>query len=379
MKPKKRVAKTFYEKRGLAVPQAEWWPEDAGELRELVVQDNETPLIFVGDGQHLRSAVIGERSYEVVRTSKCKRVISVDRESKLARVEAGITWGDLQAELEERGLSLERYQLYPPSATLGGLLGRHQQVGKEMWNGDLRGGCIALSTVTPASGDFRYLAAPRKASGPDQRYMFIGAEGLLGAILDVTMIGWKPSDARTFQWKVDTVEQAVQTYATAVDLGAQVSWAHLAGGVLSLAIHASDRVLRGVEREFNAQLPGFETLGRDETKKLRNKLEANHPDRRELATSKRTLTATFSLEHLATALGAVGNAENIEVWDWSRRSARAFIRFSRGKTAVELPANAHALALASRPMVDDETVHWPHWVQNLKLELDPQRRLATGP
>ncbi len=379
MKPKKRVAKTFYEKRAISVPKQEWWPTNGAELRELI-NDSDTPLMLIGDGQHLRSSVIGERGFDVVRTTKCTQILSVDRESRLARVEAGIRWGDLQAELLERGLTLERCHLYPSSSTIGGLLGRYQHYGKELWNGDLRSACIAISTASPNSGDYRYLAAPRKATGPDHRYAFIGAEGLVGAILDTTLIAWKPADARLFQWKVASIEEAVENYTNIIDLGVRTSWTHLADNVLSIAVHGPERVLRGVERELKASVPGAEIGSRQAVSEHREALEKAHPDRRELSSSKRTIAATFSLEHLASALSSLDDGvENVEVWDWSRRQARAFIRFSRGRAAVELPTDARALALTARPVMDDEAIHWPSWAQTLKTKLDPQRRLATGP
>lgn len=379
MKPKKRFAKSFYEKRSLQTPRQEWWPSNAGELKELLQDGGDAPLLLLGDGQHLLDAVIGERGFDVVRTSHCKQVLSVDRESKIARVESGISWGTFQEEMTERGLSLERYRLYPQNSTIGGLLARHNSVGKELWGGDIQTGCIALSSATPELSKYRYTAAPRKASGPDSRYLFIGGEGLFGAILDVTLVVWKPSDARLFSWEA-SASDAVEIYRNIHDLGVRISWAHYADNQLTVAVHAHERILKGIEREFKLHLPGFETAGRAEVSSQRKKLEASHPDRRELATSKRTLAVQFSLEHLGEAVEELGDiAERIEIWDWSRRRARMYLRFPKQASGMELPANSATHALEWGPLINDQPVHWPHWVQSLKIELDPQRRLATGP
>ncbi|MEZ4459256.1 MAG: hypothetical protein R3E66_05935 [bacterium] len=88
---KKRYAKTFYTRRDLPTPRQEIWPSDSGELREVLLDAKyDIPLLVLGDGQHIRPAVIGERTFDVVRTEGCKRVLSVDRESKIVRVECGL-------------------------------------------------------------------------------------------------------------------------------------------------------------------------------------------------------------------------------------------------------------------------------------------------
>ena len=222
MMHKTKIAKTFYDKREIPQPKSEWWPDDAGELRECL-SDVDTPRVLLGDGQHIRTPVVGERSFDVIRTEKCRRIISVDRESKLVRAEAGIRWSDLQEELVERGLSMERYQLYPATATVGGLLGRFASVHRELWDGDIRTGCVALS-ATAGGDDYRYIAAPRKASGPDLRWLFVGAEGLAGAILDATLVTWAPSSARLFTWKLESFAEAVKIVREMWDAGVNPSW-----------------------------------------------------------------------------------------------------------------------------------------------------------
>ena len=118
MNIKKRYAKTFYKQRDLPTPRREIWPEDSGEVVELVSDPSyDAPLLFLGDGQHVRPAAIGAQTFDVVRTQNCRRVLSVDRESKIVQVESGIRWADLQDDLRDRGLSMERYALAPASST----------------------------------------------------------------------------------------------------------------------------------------------------------------------------------------------------------------------------------------------------------------------
>ncbi len=387
MRTKDNVSNTFYEKRDLPVPSTEYWPQDAGELREIILDagKRDTPRLLLGDGQHLRSAVIGERSFDVVRTQQCKRIISVDRESKIVRVEAGIRWSELQDELLERGLSLARYALYPSTATVGGLLARRHPVHREMWDGDIRTQCCALSAVTPRDDDYRYIAAPRKSAGPDLRYLHVGAEGVYGAILDATLIGAPPTDGRLFTWQPENVAAALEIVRTIHDAGVRTSWVHYTHfatkeNPLRVAVHGPPRLLEGVERAFEKAAPGFEVSDNDDVETTRRSLEDSHPDRRSLASSRRTIMAAFSLHDLPDAIAALPESvEALEIPFWTRHRATCFIRYQKGKTSSELPAAAASRALVSRPVIDDEAVHWSAWSQTLKSTLDPDRRLALGP
>lgn len=384
MKRKTKVARAFYDKRTLPQPHAELWPDDAAQLRE-AMHDVGGPRALLGDGQHVRTPILGDRGFEVIRTEHCRRIISVDRESKLVRVEAGIRWGDLQTELAERGLSLERYRLYPASATLGGLFGRFNGIHRELWDGDLRTGCVAM-TACGSGADYRYLAAPRKASGPDLRWLYIGTEGAYGAILDATIVAWSPSGARLLTWRPERFGQAAAIVNDAWDLGLRPSWTTWTGyktapDELLMAFHGPDRLVDVAVNTLRTRhdVP-CEVLGGAEVATRRAELEAAHPDRRSLATANRTVHAIFSTRDLAAAMDSLpASVESVHIGTWTRHHAHAFVRYARGKTLSELPTRVSSRALDVRPIVDDEAVHWPHSAQTLKTLLDPDRRLAAGP
>lgn len=387
MKTKENVSQSFYDKRDLATPAREYWPQDAGELREVVLDasDSEIPRLLLGDGQHLRSAVIGERSYNVVRTQQCNRILSVDRESKIVRVESGIRWNDLQDQLAERGLTLAHYALYPSSATVGGLLARHRPVHREMWDGDIRTFCCALSAVTPRDDDYRYIAAPRKSAGPDLRYLHVGAEGIYGAILDASLVGAPPTKGRLYTWHPENVAEAVRLATAMWDAGIRTSWMHYVRfstkeNWFRVAIHGPERLLDGIERELGRIDDRFEIGDAAELLETRRALEDSHPDRRALTSSRRTISAAFSLHDLPEAMRALPETiEALEIPSWTRHHATAYIRYRKGKTSPELPTVAATRALSARPVIDDEAVHWSAWSQTLKASLDPERRLALGP
>jgi len=379
MKSKKRYAKTFYARRHLPTPRTEYWPEDAGELRQLLKEPADLPLVLVGDGQHLRSSMIGERSFDVIRTESLNQIISVDRESKLLRVEAGLRWADFQEAARDRGLSMERTRLYPLSSTIGGLIARHDSCPRELWDGDLRGFMVALTGITPRHDDYTYLAAPRKASGPDLRWLFAGSEGLLGAVLDATFVAWKPMDGRLWRFTSEDFESCVGIYRAVLDSGIRVSWAHYSDGTLSVASHGLERVLK-VADTIVQRLEGRMDGGAAEVEALRHTLESEHPDRREAANSGRMVSVTASLKDLALVHQIIAvEAEEIQIYDLTRHRGTLYARYPKGHVGAELPGAIAGLVLDAHVVANDEAVHWPHWAQNLKRELDPKRTLAMGP
>lgn len=360
MKSKKRVPKTFYSKRHLPTPRTKYWPEDAGELQQLLRAPADLPLVLVGDGQHIHSSMIGKRSFDVVRTELLNQVISVDHKSKLLRVEAGLRWADFQEAARDRGLSMERTRLYPLSSTVGKLIARHDVCQKELWDDDLRGFMVSLTGITPRHDDYTYLAAPRKASGPDLRWLFAGSEGLLGAILNTTFMAWKPMDGRLWRFEMKSLERTIGTYRAVLNSGVRISWAHYSKRVLSVAGHGLEHVLK-VANTIVQQLEDRANGGAAEVKSLRHTLKAEHPDRREAINSGRMVSMTTSLNDLALVHKTIAaESEEIQIFDLTRHRGTLYARYPKGHVGAELPGAITGLVLDAHVVANDEAVHWPH-------------------
>ncbi|MBN1190333.1 MAG: FAD-binding oxidoreductase [Dehalococcoidales bacterium] len=85
-------------------------PENENEVRQIIKWANETltPLVPVSSGApHLRDgSVPGTDGAVLVDLSGMKRIIRVDRRNRVAMVEPGVTFGELQEELKKNGLRL---------------------------------------------------------------------------------------------------------------------------------------------------------------------------------------------------------------------------------------------------------------------------------
>jgi FAD/FMN-containing dehydrogenase len=136
----------------------------------------------------------------VIETLRLDDIVEIDEDTATVTVEAGITFGKLMTELEERGWKIG----IAPSGALAGTVGAHlsrpgvgwgnikyvsqgeQVVGVKavLPNSDL----VATGTAANPASDsfFRY------ALGPDLAGLFIGAEGAFGIVTEATL--------RMFPW-----------------------------------------------------------------------------------------------------------------------------------------------------------------------------------
>ncbi len=89
-------------------PQCVVRPENTGQVQEIVKWANETrtPLIPVSSGApHFRGDTVPDKPGSVIiDLSRMKKIIRIDTRNKLALIEPGVTYGELQAELEKAGL-----------------------------------------------------------------------------------------------------------------------------------------------------------------------------------------------------------------------------------------------------------------------------------
>ncbi|WP_230467739.1 FAD-binding oxidoreductase [Lujinxingia vulgaris] len=271
-----------YKARGLELPAEERLVETSQELlahcRELDAAGR--AYVLVGDGQHLRYSLAGAVA---LRTEGMDRILSIDRHSGLVQAEAGVRWRDLQDALYAEGLSAGGYALMPSTATLGGLLARFRPGPKTLGMGSLRDGCVALSAFSPKSGSYEYLAAPRKAAGPDLRYLFIGAEGRHGPILEATLVARRPLESELLIFEGLGLAEALALLEAVYRAGLRWQWIHYGARAerLQMALSAPGALLRGQIRwiEANLRLPDAH-LDVEGLRARRRWLEDRHPARR---------------------------------------------------------------------------------------------------
>lgn len=356
------VASTeYYKARRLPLPTHERWPTSAEHfctaLDELHAAGRSWSIL--GDGQHSRSfakeSADGDE-HTVLRTDELKGIEDIDEKSGLVRVQSGMRWKELKKALEQEGFSLQRYGLQPSSATVGGMLARLRPGPPVLRGGTLLDGCVAIGAHTPTDGDYRYLVAPRKASGPDLRYEFIGNGDAQGAILDATLVIWRPVAERLMRYHDCTLKDAAEKMNALFRAGIMTSCVHYSHQRRSLQfiLSAPGQLLRSRSRWINEHL-GMpdETGDTDAAATRRDWLEARHPDRRSHPDAHRTRVFWLTPSALSddpTELFGDGVSE-VEIVNWTPRRVEAFVRYGDNLAESALVTAPDATCWADWPLV----------------------------
>ncbi|MEW5748162.1 MAG: FAD-binding oxidoreductase [Candidatus Thermoplasmatota archaeon] len=164
------------------------------------------PIVPRGAGTWGLGGSVPVKGGYVLDMTAMNKVVSIDEKNLTATVQPGITWKALSDALDAKGLFLPCYPSSAPSATIGGWLGTGGTgIGAYKYGtgGDLvRDLEVVLPTgVTIHTGDKR---VPANGGGPNLNWLFVGSEGILGVITEVTLaVLPKPEEMRTVAYSFE--------------------------------------------------------------------------------------------------------------------------------------------------------------------------------
>ncbi len=117
---------------------------------------------------------------------RLRRVLEIDEDSGLARIEAGALGPDLEAQLAERGWTLGHFPDSFTHSTLGGWVATRSSGMQSDKYGDIADIVRGLHVARPG-GMLVLRPLPSTSTGPSLREMILGSEGRLGVITEVTV------------------------------------------------------------------------------------------------------------------------------------------------------------------------------------------------
>ena len=208
-----------------APPDAVAFPESTIEVVGVVTAcaRTRTPIIPFGMGSSLEGHVNAIHGGISVDLSRMQRMLRLSSEDLDVTVEAGLTHRKLNDHLKNTGLM---FPVDPGAdATIGGMAATRASGTTAVRYGTMRENVLAL-TVVLADGRVIHTGsrARKSSSGYDLTRLFVGSEGTLGVITEVTLrLHGRPEAVSAAVCPFATMQGAAATVMTTIQLGIPVA------------------------------------------------------------------------------------------------------------------------------------------------------------
>jgi D-lactate dehydrogenase (cytochrome) len=258
-------------------PDAVAFPDSTAEVAAVVrtCAAHGVPVIAYGTGTALEGGVIPEHGGIVVNLQHLDRIVRVSAEDLDATVEAGVTRERLNAHLRDLGLF---FPIDPGAdASLGGMAATRASGTNAVRYGTMRENVLSLTVVLADGRVVRTARRARKSSaGYDLTRLFVGSEGTLGIITEVTLrLAGVPEAVSAAVCSFDTLDGAVDTVIRTIQLGVPVARLELLDDVQMDAVNRYSGLSHPVRDTLFLEFHGSATGVREDAE-LVQQIAAEH-------------------------------------------------------------------------------------------------------
>ena len=180
-----------------------------------------TPLTAWGAGSSVTGAPLAAGGI-ALDLSSLDRTIEINTTNATVRSEAGKIGHLLEAEVNQHGFTLNHSPQSLYRSTIGGWVAtRSSGQFSSRW-GSIEDLCVSFTVVLADGRIVSMPDAPRQAAGPDLRHLFIGSEGVMGVVTDVTLRLFELPETRLYETLLfEKLEDGLTSIRTIMQRGLQ--------------------------------------------------------------------------------------------------------------------------------------------------------------
>lgn len=251
-------------------PDAVAWPETTEEVSRILATcaRHGCPVTAWGTGTALEGHALAVRGGVSLDLARMNRVLAVRAEDMQAVVQPGLTREALNAELRATGLM---FPIDPgANASLGGMAATRASGTTAVRYGTMRDNVMALEVVLADGRVIRTGSGARKSSaGYDLTGLFVGSEGTLGIITELTIrLHGQPEAISAATCAFDDFEAAVRTVIATIQMGIPMARIEFVDEVTAAIFNAHNGTSLPEKPHLMVEFHGSETSAAEDAQRF---------------------------------------------------------------------------------------------------------------